>query len=136
MGHAMANQTGTGAHRLWSISRWLASGLERRGEYKRTMDLADMPRQGDLDGRGNLSLKALQDFVLWFLSCLDQVQFVSGPFDLNELQQRFLISVERSSSKTSSCCASGRSAHGEFERKEVACITGLPGSTARRMLGT
>jgi hypothetical protein len=73
---------------------WLASGLERRGEYNRTMDLADMPRQGDLDGRRNLSLKALQEFVLWFLSCLDQVQFVSGPFDLNELKQRLLISVE------------------------------------------
>jgi hypothetical protein len=61
MSHAMAHQTGTGAHRLWSISCGLASGLERRGEYNRTMDLADMPRQGDLDGRRNLSLKALQE---------------------------------------------------------------------------
>ena len=67
MSHAMAHQTGIGTHCLWSISRGPASGLESRGEYKRTMDLADMPPQGDLDGRGNLSLKALEEFVLWLL---------------------------------------------------------------------
>jgi Fic family protein len=50
MSRAMAHQTGIGAHGTWSISRGLARGLESRGEYKRMMDLADMPRQGDLDG--------------------------------------------------------------------------------------
>ena len=70
----MAHQTGIGAQGLWSISHGLARGLESRGEYKRMMDLADMPGQGDLDGRGNLSLKALKKFVLWFFRvCLDQV---------------------------------------------------------------
>ena len=29
------------------------------------MDLADTPRQGELDGRGNLSLRALNE-LLWF----------------------------------------------------------------------
>ena len=37
----------------------LRAGSESRGEYKRMMDHADMPRQGDLDGRGNLSHRAL-----------------------------------------------------------------------------
>ena len=47
------------------------------------MDYADTPRQGDLDGRGNLSQRALNDFVLWFLRvCQDQVTFMSGLFDL------------------------------------------------------
>src|SRR5581483_9115744 len=72
MSHAMAQLAGIGAHGLWSISRGLARGLTAPSEYKRMMDLADMPRQGDLDGRGNLSLKALNEFVLWFLKvCLD-----------------------------------------------------------------
>ena len=33
-----------------------------------------LPRQGDLDGRGNLSRRAQNDFVLWFLRvCQDRV---------------------------------------------------------------
>ena len=55
MSHAMALSAGIGAHGLWSVSRGLARGIESRGDYKRMMDYADSPRQGDLDGRGNLS---------------------------------------------------------------------------------
>jgi Fic family protein len=62
--HAMAHAAGIGAHGLWSVSRGLARGLESRGEYKRMLDHADTPRQGDLGGRGNLSQRALTDFVL------------------------------------------------------------------------
>ena len=64
----------------------LARGLENRGEYKRMMDHADTPRQGDLDGRGNLSRRALAEFTEWFLKvCLDQVTFMSGLFALDTL---------------------------------------------------
>ncbi|WP_245632291.1 hypothetical protein [Edaphobacter aggregans] len=101
------------------------------------MDLADMPRQGDLDGRGNLSLKALKEFVLWFLKvCLDQVQFMSGLFDLNELKQRLRTFVERSSVLKPQAAAIMEEAlmRGELERGEVARITGLPERTARRVL--
>ena len=135
--HSMAHQTGIGAHGLWSISRGLARGLESRSEYKRMMDLADMPRQGDLDGRGNLSLKALKEYVLWFLKvCLDQVQFMSGLFDLNELKQRLRTLAERSSALKPQAAALLEEAlmRGEFERGEVARITGLPERTARRVL--
>jgi hypothetical protein len=51
----MAHYAGIAAHGLWSISRGLACGFKSRGEYKEMMDHADMPRQGDLDGRANLS---------------------------------------------------------------------------------
>ncbi|MFO1033172.1 MAG: hypothetical protein U1E15_03475 [Hyphomicrobiales bacterium] len=67
MSHAMGHAAGIGAHGLWSVSRGLARGLESRSDYKRMMDHADMPRQGDLDGRGNLSLRALVAFSEWFL---------------------------------------------------------------------
>ena len=130
-------QTGIGAHALWSISRGLARGVESRGEYKSMMDLADMPRQGDLNGRGKLSLKALKDFVLWLLRvCLDQVQFMSGLFVLNELRQRLRILVERNSTLKPEAAALLEEAlmRGKLERGEVARITGLPERTARRVL--
>ena len=96
MSHAMALSAGIGAHGLWSVSRGLARGLESRKEYKMRMDHADTPRQGDLDGRGNLSQKALVDFTLWFLNvCLDQVTFMAELFDLDNLDDRLARYVER-----------------------------------------
>src|SRR5215469_11332960 len=93
MSHAMAHSAGIGAQGLWSISRGLARGLAGgvagRAEYKKMMDHADMPRQGDLDGRGNLSHRALSEFVLWFLKvCLDQVNVMSSLFELGTLIER------------------------------------------------
>ena len=96
MSHAMALESGIGAHGLWSVSRSLARGLERRGEYKRMIDHADMPRQGDLDGRGNLSRRALAEFTAWFLKvCLDQVTFMTGRFALDTLVDRLRLYAER-----------------------------------------
>jgi Fic family protein len=89
MSHAMAHWAGIGARGLWSVSRGLARGLSSRGEYKSMLDHADAPRAGDLDGRGNLSDRALADFVVWFLRvCRDQIEFMSGLFDLDEMRQR------------------------------------------------
>lgn len=85
----MALQAGIGASGLWSISRGLARGLSGANEYKRMMDYADSPRQGDLDGRGNLSLRALTDFIAWFLQvCKDQMEFMGSLFALDTLATR------------------------------------------------
>ena len=90
MSHAMAQRAGIGGHGLWSISRGLARGLKDRSEYKRMMDHADTPRQGDLDGRGNLSARALRDFSEWFmLVMLDQIRFSTIMFDLDRLEERY-----------------------------------------------
>lgn len=90
MSHAMALNAGIGGAGLWSISRGLARGLRDRGEYKRMMDHADSPRQGDLDGRGNLSARALEDFCEWFLKVtLDQIRFSTSLFDLSRLEARY-----------------------------------------------
>jgi len=136
MSHAMAHAAGIGAHGLWSISRGLARGLESRSDYKRMMDHADMPRRGDLDGRGNLSQAALVDFILWFLRvCLDQVTFMSSLFELDKLARRFRIYVERSNALQPEAARLLEEAlfRGEFERGEVPRITGLPERTARRV---
>jgi Fic family protein len=137
MSHAMAHVAGIGAHGLWSISRGLARGLESRGEYKRMMDHADMPRQGDLDGRGNLSQRALGDFILWFLKvALDQVRYMSGLFEIETLNGRLRTYVERSDGLKPQAARFLEEAlvRGEFERGDAARITGLPARTARRVL--
>lgn len=90
MSHAMALRAGIGGSGLWSISRGLARGLESRDEYRMMMDNADSPRRGDLDGRGNLSAAALEEFCTWFLSvALDQIRFSSFMFDLDRLESRY-----------------------------------------------
>ena len=135
--HAMAHGAGIGAHGLWSVSRGLARGLESRSDYKRMMDHADMPRQGDLDGRGNLSQRALIEFVLWFLRvCLDQVNFMAGLFELDTLARRLRHYVERSESMRPEAARLLEEAlmRGEFERGEAPRIAGLPERTARRVL--
>jgi len=90
MSHAMALNAGIGGQGLWSISRGLARGIQDRGEYKRMMDLADSPRRGDRDGRGNLSEAALKTFSAWFLNVsLDQITFSAKLFDLAGLDKRY-----------------------------------------------
>lgn len=137
MSHAMAAKSDIGAHGLWSISRGLARGLESRQEYKRMMDYADMPRQGDLDGRGNLSLRALMEFTSWFLEvCLDQIAFMSELFDLDNLDRRFARLVERDDNLKPEARFLLREAlhRGRFDRGEASRLTGLPERTARRLL--
>jgi Fic family protein len=136
MSQAMAHRAGIGAYGLWSISRGLARGHESRGDYKRMMDHADMPRQGDLDGRGNLSQRALIEFILWFLrTSLDQVTFMSGLFELETLARRFRSYVDRSEKLKPEAVRLLEEAliRGEFERGDVPRITGLPERTARRV---
>lgn len=137
MSHAMGHIAQIGAHGLWSVSRGLARGLRDRGEYKRMMDFADSPREGDLDGGGNLSRRALSEFVLWFLQvCLDQVRFMSGLFELNALVDRLRVLVERDDrlpSESASLLVEA-AVRGEFERGDASRITRLPERSARRAL--
>ena len=71
---------------IWNISRGLAR--DREG-YRFALSGADHPRRGALDGRSNLSDKGLTDFCRFFLTtCLDQVQYMSGLLQVNELMGR------------------------------------------------
>ncbi|MGH6959451.1 MAG: Fic family protein, partial [Dongiaceae bacterium] len=137
MSHAMAHAAGIGAHGLWSVSRGLARGLQSRNDYKTMMDHADMPRQGDLDGRGNLSQRALVEFVLWFLRvCHDQVAFMASLFELDALVRRLRTYVERSETLRPEAARLLEEAlmRGEFDRGDASRIIGLPERTARRIL--
>lgn len=135
--HSMALKAGIGAHGLWSVSRGLARGLSSRGDYKRMMDYADAARLNDTDGRGNLSLLALTEFTEWFLKvCLDQVKFMSGLFDLANLDRRLKKYVELNDNLKNEGAKLLQEAliRGQFERGEAPRITGLPERSARRVL--
>ena len=136
MSHAISHHAGIGAQGLWSISRGLARGLEDRGEYKRMMDYADSPRQGDLDGRGNLSERALTEYSTWFLRvCADQIRFMSGLFDIDGLTTCLGRYAEIREWRAEAAGLLQEILHrGEIARGDVAAITGLKERTARDLL--
>ena len=137
MSHAMAWNADVAAHGLWSISRGLARGLRSRSEYKQMMDLADTPRQGDVDGRGNLSERALVEFVTWFLSvAVDQVKFMSSLFDLEGLASRLRAFAAQDPALKIEAARLLEEAlmRGELDRGEAPRVTGLPERSARRVL--
>ncbi|HMX46775.1 MAG TPA: hypothetical protein PKC93_12550, partial [Candidatus Obscuribacter sp.] len=108
-------------------------------EYKQMMDLADSPRAGDLDGRGNLSQRALLEFTEWFLKvCLDQITFMSSLFSLDTLGQRLSIYVERTEDlkPESQDLLMEALIRGEVPRGDVPRITRLPERSARRVLNS
>ncbi|MGH8209534.1 MAG: Fic family protein, partial [Steroidobacteraceae bacterium] len=94
--HAMLRELGVGST-LWSVSRGLARSVVA---YKANLMAADEPRQGDLDGRGNLSRKNLVAFCEYFLAqCLDQVHFMErllAPALLSDRIQQQVLEEERS----------------------------------------
>jgi len=136
MSHAMGLKAGIGAFGLWSISRGLARGLHSRQEYKQMMDYADSPRQGDLDGRGNLSQKALTEFVRWFLTvCIDQVKFMLELFEFDQLAKRLKIYTERQGLRSEAFFILQRILlQGEMARGEAERVTGLKERSARMVL--
>ena len=83
--HAALLQHGAGSA-LWSVSRGLARDVQ--AYYARLAD-ADLPRRGDLDGRGDLSEVGLVAFAKHFLeTCLDQLTFMAQMLDLTTVRNR------------------------------------------------
>jgi len=136
MSHATAHAAGIGAHGLWSVSRGLARGRTSRADYKRMMDRADAPRENDFDGRGNLSRRALIEFVTWFLEVmLDQLRFMTELFALETLGRRLRSYVEKTGLRPEAAFLLEEAlVRGEFERGAAARITRTPERTARRIL--
>ncbi len=71
---------------LWSPLRGFARSTER---YYQLLSNADQARQGDLDGRGNLSEEALVAWIDYVLDvCIDQVSFMVELLDLESMKGR------------------------------------------------
>ncbi|HNC51543.1 MAG TPA: Fic family protein [Accumulibacter sp.] len=123
---------------LWSVSRGLA---RQRDAYYAHLDAADGPRQGDLDGRGNLSEKMLREWCAWFIGlCEDQVSFMARMLNLDNMKTRIqaLVIFRAAHDKKIRHEAivplyhlflAGPTSRGEFQQ-----MTGLGERTARSLL--
>jgi Fic family protein len=121
---------------LWSPLRGFARSTER---YYALLAEADAPRQGDLDGRGNLGEKALVAWVDYVLDvCLDQSRFMTSLLDLSAMERRIAACLvfEEQTLRSGVRRESLRPLHylfltgGEMERGEFKSMTGLGDRTA------
>lgn len=86
-------RAGLSGYGIWNVSRGLA---RRNADYKRHLAAADSPREGDLDGRGNLSNRTLTEFCRFFLEvCLDQASFMASILNPSDLLSRIGNYVDR-----------------------------------------
>ncbi|MFD4836507.1 Fic family protein [Achromobacter sp. NPDC058515] len=122
---------------LWSVNRGLARGVE---EYYGHLAAADAPRQGDLDGRGNLTQKGLIEWVDYFLRvCEDQVAYMSSMLALDSMKTKIKAAVQIEAAKgllreeavlpIYHVFAAGPASRGEFIQ-----MTGLGERTGRSVL--
>lgn len=134
--HALLRELGVGSE-LWSVSRGLARSV---ASYKATLQAADEPRRGDLDGRGNLTEAGLVDFCRYFLStCVDQVNFMGQLLEPSELINRMEIWTKEEIGakrllKGSWPILQLAVMQGEFKRGNAADITGYAERQARTVL--
>jgi len=136
--HAVAIRLGIDGCGLWTISRGLARTKDR---YHELLQSADSPRQGALDGRGNLSEKNLCKFCTYFFEqMLDQMQFMHGCIRPGQLEKQAAIYVRTHDlfgrhNEMAIRLLREAIAQGEFARGDAALITGKGASTARDILG-
>jgi Fic family protein len=125
----------TGA--VWSIARGLARNVN---EYKGHLAACDLPRRNDLDGRGNLSEENLAAFTKFFLGvCLDQVKFMEGLMQPNQLRTRILtwaneeVRLNKLPPKANDILEA-LLYRGELPRGDAAAIVGTGERQARRVV--
>lgn len=132
--HAMGLTNG-----IWSPLRGLARSQQ---QYYKTLGNADLHRQGDLDGRGNLSEKFLLEFVDYFLDvCIDQARFMTGMLDFQKMRQRIQACLAFEAAQPGSAIRMEAELplhtmfiSGEMERGDFKRMTGLGMRTADRLL--
>jgi Fic family protein len=128
-----ANVDGFG---LWTLSRGLARD---RQQYFEQLHLADQPRWNDLDGRGNLSDRALGEFCSFILTTmLEQIQFMADLFQFDVLSKRIdrYLQFERvdlpgRDRERLSKLLQAALIEGEVERGKVGAKLGMSDSGAR-----
>ena len=123
---------------LWSPGRGLARAVK---DYYAHLHNADLPRKGDLDGRGNLTTAGLLAWIDYFLGvCLDQVSFMRSMLALDGMKRRidayitFQAVHDKAYRREAILPLYHAFAAGPLTRKEFAQMTGLGERTARSLL--
>lgn len=84
--------SGYDGYGLWSLARGFARDTDA---YYNALAQADMPRQGETDGRGILSKRGLVFFTKYFIdTALDQVNFFNNLLEPSALRTRMDIYFE------------------------------------------
>ncbi|TDY02714.1 Fic family protein [Thiohalophilus thiocyanatoxydans] len=127
---------------VWCLSRGLARSST---QYKAALAHTDMPRQGDYDGRGQLSESALLAFCQFMLeTALDQIQYMDELLALDAIQARIASYVQaRNDNRVSGMGQLKEAAslvlysaflQGRLKRAHALELTGMPERSARRLL--
>lgn len=124
---------------LWTLSRGIARA---RGSYYQHLRAADRGRAGDLDGRGNLSDKALAGFCIYLLEqVLDQIRFMLDLIDPANLVSRMekyfhfvRTDLEPRFQRALPELLAALVVEGELPRGAVGGIVGLKGTAAREVI--
>lgn len=127
----------------WCLSRGLAN---KNGDYKRFLAMADQPRQGDYDGRGQLSEKGLLAFCEYMLAtAIDQVGYMSSLLDLNHLRKHIdayvqarndqrVRALDKDLKPVAGLILHTAFIYGEISRAQALELCGMPERSARRLL--
>ncbi|MEX0771037.1 MAG: Fic family protein, partial [Balneolaceae bacterium] len=137
--YAYMRKANIGSYGLWTMSRGLA---RRDDDYKRFLASADAHKQGNYDGRGNLSEHALTGFCKFFFDvALDQVEFMSRLLQLEKFRERIfgyadfrsknMIEGEKPLREEARYVLAEVMIRGELPRGEVKRLIGMGERTAR-----
>lgn len=124
-------------NQLWSISRGLARSVK---DYKSMLDLADHPRNNDVDGRGTPTESGLVHFCEFFLkTALDQIEFMKKLIEPKEMLSRIHVYVQEEIHmkrllKGSYEIIKHATLLGEINRSDLRKITGYQERQARLVL--
>jgi Fic family protein len=127
---------------IWCLSRGLA---RRAADYKAMLARADQLREGDLDGRGQLSQAALMGFCEFMLdTALDQVQYMSELLVLDNMQDRITKYIQARNDgrvaglggikEVAGLILYNAFVQGKLKRALALELCGMPERSARRLL--
>lgn len=127
---------------VWCLSRGLARDSVK---YKAMLAMADKPRAGDLDGRGQLSQAALMSFCEYMLdTAMDQVTYISELLNLEGMQERIARYIQARNDRriigmdkikeVAGLIIYNAYVQGKLRRTTALELCGMPERSARRLL--
>ncbi len=140
---AALKAAGLDSYGVWCLSRGLA---HKNSDYKARLAAADKTRQGDFDGRGQLSEKGLSEFCGYMLdTAIDQVDYMSDLLNLANLRKRIDAYIQARNDHRVPAMGkelkpvAGLILHtafiyGEISRAQALELCAMPERSARRLL--